>query len=104
MAQKKRTNITWTQESSFLQADLSRFKGKAIGARMKRLAMAGLMLERLGITMDGNGAISGLAERFMAEPARQPPMVNAPPARPTTGFTDHEHEQAFGDLMANMGL
>ncbi|HWS23085.1 MAG TPA: hypothetical protein VN226_01475 [Anaerolineales bacterium] len=103
MAKRLRSNISWTQEDGILLGDLSRYKGKAVGARMKRLAMAGLMLERLGITMDGSGAISGLAERFMVEPARQPTKV-MPPAPPTLGFTDHEHEQAFGDLMANMGL
>ena len=84
MAQRKRTNISWTQEDTFLQADLSRFRGKAIGVHMKLLAMTGLMLERLGITMYGNGVISGMADHFMTEPARQLPEVKAPPARPKT--------------------
>ena len=73
MAQRKRTNISWTQEDTFLQADLSRFRGKASRRPHETLAMAGLMLERLGITMDGNGVISGMADRFMTEPASQLP-------------------------------
>lgn len=50
-----------------LLADIKNYRGKAIGSRLKRLATAGLMLERLGVSLDNDGALKGLAVNFQTE-------------------------------------
>lgn len=103
-----RTTISWSEEDSILLLDLSKHKGKAIGSRIKRLAMTGLMMERLGITMDSDGAIRGLADRFAAESRRG--VVDHSPLPPSgnagvmTMFEDKAHEEDYDSLLANMGL
>lgn len=62
-----RTTITWGNEDGVLLKDMSRFSGKAKGNRLKRLAKAGLLLERMGVCLDSDGDLRGLAVNFHGE-------------------------------------
>lgn len=103
-----RTTISWSKEDADLVGDLKKYKARAIGNRIKRLAAAGLMLERMGITLDDNGVIPSLTERLNGQSIGiggvAPSTAPEPKDEGGLVFIDDQHEAGFNKLMAGIGL
>lgn len=100
--------MSWGQEDAALLTGLRGYKTRALGKRLKQLALAGLMLERMGITVDDKGMIQGLYENFVANHGKVGVIEGPVPAAPSPdpglfGMTE-EQDAGYAALMEGMGL
>ena len=84
-----------------LARDLTRFRARARGARIRELALLGLQLEGHGfrLTQDGQvaGPVGGVAGMAGATPLPSP----APPQEEPEGMRE-SHKRAINDLAASL--
>lgn len=103
-----RTTLSWGQEDADLLSGLRGYNARALGKRLKQLALAGLMLERMGITVDDKGVVQGLYVTFMANHGKAGVIEGPTPAAPSPapglfGMTE-EQDAGYAALMDGLGL
>lgn len=90
----RKTTIVWTGERfREVEKELDRFKARAVGARLRELALLGLLAERAGYRVDtasGDPTLAGGQPILLAEPPAEPvapPVIDEDPDPRASAFT-----------------
>jgi hypothetical protein len=109
---RARSQIEWDESRDrHLMRDLGRFRGRAIGRRIKELMTMGLEAERLGmrvaevdgkmvVVAGGLIALGTVSESVMT----RKPVVELEVPEPAPDLVDAEHQQGLEGLLEGMGI
>jgi len=108
MAARQRTTMEWDDiRDRMVLRELRRFKGRAVGKRLKELALMGLEAEKLGMrVVEVDGRLAATSSAMVA--AAMTPQTSAPAASNDSvqgsGGIDPEHLAGLEGLLDAAGL
>lgn len=97
---RHRSTVEWDERRDRLVVkDIRRFKGRAIGDRLRQLAAMGLEAERLGMRVEQmpDGQFVPVSDRMNID-FRPAATAGSPPARPVSAGTEISEEHRAGLL------